>query len=171
MNISTISNIWDIIVKSNLFNFIVFVLILAWVFKKIDVASMIKSLQDKIIKIIDEVKKNHKDAKENLLSAEKSIEHLEEELEVIVKDAQKSADVISDKILTEAKKQLESIEFNAQRIIDAEEKMLISNLAKNTSKASIEHAQSHIKNTLAQTPSLHEKYINESIDELDRLNF
>lgn len=171
MNISTISNIWDIIVKSNMFNFIVFVLILAWIFKKIDIASMIKSLQDKIIKIIDEVKKNHKEAKENLLNAEKSIEHLGEELETIVNDAKKSADVISDKILTEAQKQLESIESNAQKVIEAEEKMLISNLAKNTSKASIDSAQSHIKNVLQQTPSLHEKYINESIDELDRLNF
>lgn len=171
MNISTILNIWDIIVKSNMFNFIVFVLILVWIFKKIDIASMIKSLQDKIIKIIDEVKKNHKDAKENLLNAEKSIEHLGEELETIVNDAKKSAVVISDKILTEAQKQLESIESNAQKVIEAEEKMLISNLAKSTSKASIDSAQSHIKNVLQQTPSLHEKYINESIDELDRLNF
>lgn len=171
MNISTILNIWDIIVKSNMFNFIVFVLILVWIFKKIDIASMIKSLQDKIIKIIDEVKKNHKDAKENLLNAEKSIEHLGEELETIVNDAKKSAVVISDKILTETQKQLESIESNAQKVIEAEEKMLISNLAKNTSKASIDSAQSHIKNILQQTPSLHEKYINESIDELDRLNF
>ncbi|MDD3436513.1 MAG: ATP synthase F0 subunit B [Candidatus Gastranaerophilales bacterium] len=170
INLEPISQIWNIIVKSNTFNFIIFVLILVWIFKKINVNAIITSLQQKIIKILDEVKKNHEDAKNELLSAEKAVENLGEELKVIVEDATKSAEVISQKILSEAQKQIESIENNATKVIEAEEKLLISKLTESTSLASVETAKKHIKSTLEQTPTLHEKYINESIEELDRLN-
>lgn len=170
-DLSTISNIWIAIVKSNTFNFIIFVLILAWVFKKIDIAKIITSLQNKIIKIIEEAKAEKEEAIANHSKAEKIVANLGEELKFIVDDAHKSADVISSKILSEAEKQLENIEANATKIIEAEEKLLISKLTKNTSTASIEVAKSHITKTLEETPTLHEKYINESIDELDRLNF
>lgn len=171
VNPAEISNIWQIIMMSNTFNFVLFVLILAWVFKKINVSAMVTALQQKIIKILDDVKKEKGEAQNKLAQAEKAVENLGEELKVIVDDAQKSAEVISKKILTEAQKQVESIELNATKVIEAEEKMLVANLAKNTSKASVEAAKLHIEKTLEQTPSLHEKYINESIDELDRLSF
>lgn len=171
MNMAEISHIWNIVVESNLFNFIIFVLIFAWIFKKIDVKGIINNLQQKIIKLINEVKNNKEEAYSELLKAEKAIENLDDELKVIVDEAKNSANVLSEKILSEAKKQVEDIEANAQKIIDAEEKLLISKLTKNTSQASVKAAEEHITNVLAQTPTLHEKYINDSIDELDRLNF
>ena len=171
IDLSAISHIWNRIVMSNAFNFIIFVLILAWISKKIKVGELITSLQQKIIKIIDEAKKEKEIALSKLSQAEKSIANLGEELKVIVDDAQRSADVIGEKLLNEAKKQIESIELNAAKVIEAEEKLLVSTLSKNTSKASVEAAKLHIEQTLEQAPSLHEKYIDESIDELDRLNF
>ena len=170
MDLSTISKIWNTILMSNTFNFVIFVLILAWIFKKINVEAIISSLQEKIIKIIEDAKREKAEALNMLANAEKAVENLGAELETIVGDAEKSAEVISKKILSEAEKQLESIELNAKRVIEAEEKMLISKLAKNTSNQSVELAKSHIENVLTQTPSLHEKYIDESIDELDRLS-
>lgn len=168
-NLSEISNIWNIIVTSNTFNFIIFVWIIAFVLKKIDISSLISALQAKIIKIIDEAKKEHEEAKNKLLQAEKEVEKLPEELKEIMQDAHKSAEVISTKILSEAQKQVESIEQNALKVIDAEEKLIIANLTKNTSKTSVETAKSHIQNVLTETPTLHEKYINESIEELGKL--
>lgn len=168
---SSIANIWNIIVYSNTFNFIIFVLILVFVAKKVNVGAAISALQAKIIKLIDDAKKEHEEATNKLKNAEKEVENLPNELKGIVDDAHKSADVISDKILAEAKKQVESIEQNAKKVIDAEEKLLIAKLAKSTSQASVEAAKKHIQNVLVETPTLHEKYINESIDELDRLNF
>ena len=170
MDLSTISKIWNTIVMSNTFNFVIFVGILAWILKKINVGTIITSLQEKIVKIIEDAKREKAEALNRLANAEKAVENLAAELEIIVGDAEKSAEVISKKILSEAEKQLKSIELNATRVIEAEEKMLISKLAKSTSTQSIEAAKSHIEKVLEQTPSLHEKYINESIDELDRLS-
>lgn len=170
-DLQTMSHIWNTIVMSNTFNFVIFVLILAWIMKKIKVGEIITSLQQKIIKIIDEAKKEKEEALGRLSQAENAVANLGEELETIVKDAQRSAEFIGEKLLNEAQKQIESIELNATKVIEAEEKLLVSTLTKNTSKASVEAAKSHISQTLEQAPSLHEKYINESIDELDRLNF
>lgn len=171
MNLEAISNIWNIIVYSNTFNFIVFVAIIIFVARKANMGAAIAALQAKIIKIIDDAKKEHAEAKEKLLNAEKAVENLPKELEGLMQDATKSAEIISQKVLLEAQKQIESIEANAVKVIEAEEKLLVSQLTKNTSKTSVELAETHIKNTLDETPTLHEKYINESIDELDRLTF
>ncbi len=56
-----------------------------------------------------------------------------------------SAEVIGKKILSEAEKQLQNIEQNAKKVIEAEEKMIISTLTKETSKASVAAAKNHIR--------------------------
>lgn len=170
-DLSNITRIWNLLVESNTFNFIIFVSLLALLFHKINLKGIISSIQEKVVKVIEEAKATQKEAENKLLLAEKSIENLDDELKVIVSEAQKSAETIGKKILSEAEKQLENIENNAKKVIEAEEKLIVSTLRKNTSLASVEKAKAHIKNVLSEAPSLQEKYINESIDELDRLNF
>lgn len=157
--------------ESNTFNFIIFLALFGLIFKKVNITGAINSLQAKIIKFIDDAKKEKDEAEAKLSTAENEVANLSEELKVIVEDAKKSAEVIGSKILDEAKKQVENIEANAIKVIDAEEKQLIAKLSKSTSKASVEVAKNHIQNVLEETPTLHEKFINESIDDLDRLNF
>lgn len=171
VNMESISHIWNIIVRSNTFNFVIFILLIALVLKKINIGLILETMRAEIIKVLEAARKNQREAKVEFEQAQKAVENLGEELKTIVQEATKSADVISEKILAEAKKQIESIESNAAKVIDAEEKLLISNLTKNTSKASVEIAKSHIEKVLQQTPTLHEKYIDESIDELDRLSW
>lgn len=167
----TISHIWQVIVYSNTFNFVVFVAILVWIFKKINISAIVDNLRQKIIELIEAARKAKEDAQIQLKEAEKSVENLPQELKTILEDADKSAKTIEQKLLDEAKQQVESIESNAQKTIKAEEKVIKSNLISKTSKASVELAKSHVKSVLVKNPELHEKYINASIDELDRLNF
>lgn len=171
MDLTILSHIWNRIVESNAFNFVIFVVLFALIFKKINIKGLIDSLHTKIIKVLDDTDKEREEALAKLSNAEKAVENLAEDLKVILNDAQKSAEVIGNKILEEAKKQVETIESNATKVIEAEEKQLIAKLTKSTSVASIEAAKTNIQNVLTQTPILHEKFINESIEELDRLNF
>ena len=165
-----LSHIWNTIVMSNTFNFTIFVLLLAFIFKKIDVASIISNLQEKIKQLIENAKKAREEALGKLKEAEKAVENVEEEVSTILKDADKTAKILSNKIIEDAKKQIESIELNAKKIVEAEEKVLHASLVKKTAQASLEVATNHIKDTLNQNANLHDKYINESIDELDRLS-
>lgn len=166
-----LSHIWNVIVESNIFNFVIFVFAFGWIFKKINLKGIIDSLQIKIVEIIETAKKAKADAQKELSEAEKATANLESELKTIVQEAEKSAEVIGKKILEEAEKQVENISSNIQKVIGAEEKMLVSKLTHNTSKASVQIAKSNIEEALVQNPNLHQKFIDESIDSLDGLNF
>ncbi|MBP7212456.1 ATP synthase F0 subunit B [bacterium] len=168
---SAVSHIWNIFVQGNFLNFTLFVLFFAWVFKKIHFGAIAKNLQKSIADKVEVAKKSKDDSVSELRVANKAVENIEAEISEIMSDAKKSAKVISEKIKNEAEKQVLSIEQNAQKVIDAEEKMLIAKLTKKTSKASVEIAKNQIVKALNENPALHEKYINDSIEELDRLNF
>lgn len=171
IDLSIISKIWNIIVESNTFNFILFAAIIVLIFHKINVKGIIDSLHSKIIEMIETTKKNKEAALEELINIEKSVAKLPEELNAIIEEANQSATAIGKKIFEDAQKQVESIINNAQKVIVAEEKFLMSKLTNKTCKVSVDIAKSNIQNTLINNPELHEQYINESIEELDRLKF
>lgn len=167
----TISHIWHVFVITNTFNFLIFAAIIIWIFKKINAKAIIDSLHAKVVETIETAKKTKEEAHGHLKEVEKSVENLPEVLNSILQDASKSAEVIEKKLLEDAQKQVEHIRVNAEKVIEAEEKMLTSKLTKKASKASVELAKSHIQTALEKNPQLHEKYINDSIEELDRLSF
>ena len=115
-----------------------------------------------------------KEAKEvaikDLAKAEDSVKNVATEVETILSDAKATASKMSEKIAADAKLQAERIKKNAKKIIDAEEKIIYNLLMKKASKASLEVAKSHIKDTLRNNEALQDKYIHESIDKLDGLN-
>ena len=154
-----LAQFWNVIVESNTLNFVVFVLILAYLCKKIDVN-----------KIIEASKEAKEVAIKDLAKAEDSVKNVATEVETILADAKVTASKMREKIAEDAKLQAESIKKNAKKIIDAEEKIIYNLLMKKASKASLEVAKSHIKDTLRNNEALQDKYINESIDKLDGLN-
>lgn len=164
------AKIWELIIHSNTFNFVIFIAILAYICKKIDVSAIIAGLQEKIKKMIEDSKTAKSEAESNLVNAEEKVKHVNEEVETILKDADSTAKKLSEKISEDTQKQVESIKKNAEKVIEAEEKILYTKLMKKTSAASLKTAEDYIKNTLKDNEALHDKYINESIDELDGLN-
>lgn len=170
-NLESISHIWNVIVESNTFNFIFFVAVFVLIFKKINIKGMFNSLHQKIIDTIELAKTNRESALKKLEETEKSISDLPVVIDSMLQEAEKNAEIFGEKIIKEAHKQIESIEMNAKKVIDAEGRMLISKLTQGTSKASIERATQQINQAFSQNPELHDKYIDDSIEQLDRLNF
>ena len=165
-----LAQFWNVIVESNTLNFVVFVLILAYLCKKIDVNKIIENLQAKIQQMVEASKEAKEVAIKDLAKAEDSVKNVATEVETILSDAKATASKMSEKIAEDAKLQAESIGKNAKKIIDAEEKIIYNLLMKKASKASLEVAKSHIKDTLRNNEAFQDKYINESIDKLDGLN-
>lgn len=163
------SKLWDYIVKSNLFNFVIFLAIIIYLMNKLDIKSAISGLQESIIKHIEETKKKKEDSIVSLKNAQDSVKNLQQDIDTIKEDAQRSAETIEKKILTEAEKAVKDIETNSQKVITAEEKRITSDLTKQTSQSAVENAEKQIKWALLKDLSLHQKYIDESIAEIDRL--
>ena len=163
------AEIWDIIVRSNTFNFVLLVAIFWFLFKKINVSNFIGKLQQDIINAIENVKKSKELAGEKLSKAKDSVKNLESDIKAQMDLADNTAKTISDNILEDTEKRIEIIHSSVDKTIATEEKSLSAKLTEKTAAAAVAIAKNHIINTLKNRPDLHDKYIGESIQELDRI--
>lgn len=164
-----LANFWNLIVESNTFNFIVLLLIFAVLFKKLNVSDAVEKIKQDIINAIDNAKAERENAKNKLMEAQKSIEHIEEDIKQRLEEASSKGDGIAKQILANTEEQVKLIENNIARVINAEEKTLSAQMTKKTLNASIELAKQHIKNILENNEELHNKFIDESIENIDRV--
>lgn len=161
--------IWDLIVKSNTFNFVLLVAIFVYFASKLDFSKILAKLQQDIINAIEAVKNNKKLAGEKLEKAKDSVKNLDSEIELEIKQANDTARAISETIFGTAGKRIETINNNVAKSIRNEEKSLSDKLTEKAASAAVALAKNHIINTLKARPDLQDKYINESIQELDRI--
>ena len=163
---NTIGQIWNFIVTSNFFNFVVMVLILAWIVTKFDLINVLENIKINIQNTIKKAEEEKAAAEKELINAKKSVENLESEIKEKIDSAEKQAEKIAQNIALETEKKVTNIKNNIERAISAEEKTISAILSKKTALASSELAIQHIITLLEAHPELHEKYINQSIEEL-----
>lgn len=154
---------------SNTINFIIMIVILYAIVKKLNVgASFDKSITgvESSIKKSDESKQNS----ENLLKeATAAMEKLPEDIKFIENEAISKAEVFKNKIEESTQKTIFNIEKGIDRAVSIEEKKLSNLLTGKTIVASVELAKNHIENMLENNPDLHQKFIQESINELEKV--
>ncbi|MBQ3311334.1 hypothetical protein IJG72_04580 [bacterium] len=164
-------NIWNLIVESNTFNFIIFLLIFAIIIKYAKVSDLISALRDNVVKLINDSEDAKKQSVKELDIAKNKANMVGAEIKVISDEADLTALRLDRKIMSDAVQQAESIKNNADKIVEFEGKNLLLELSCNTAIASVELAKRHIIRTLQKKPEYHEKFIDDSINELDRFNF
>ena len=69
---NTIGQIWNFIVTSNFFNFVVMVLILAWIVKKFDLINALENIKLNIQNTIKKAEEEKAAAEKELINAKKS---------------------------------------------------------------------------------------------------
>lgn len=166
-----ILKIWDLIVKSNTFNFAILVLIFAIIASKMNLVEKIEHIKQEIIKSIENAKLEKEKAANLLYETKKDVANLENEISERLEKAQTHAHSLARQILNTAGQKAERFERGVARRVEAEEKTASAILSKQTAKAAVELAKDHIKHTLENNAELHKKFINDSIDELDRIKF
>jgi F0F1-type ATP synthase membrane subunit b/b' len=164
-------HIWEEILKTNLFNFILMLILLNWIIQKFGISEKLeqgrKSIEDRI--------NNSKLAKENATKElfklqEKSKEINQQALDILEK-SNKNAMIVGQNLVQEAKKQATEFGKNLDKIIESNQKSVQNKLNEKTAKASIEIAKNYIQERLQNDRTLHIKFINESIDELNGVEF
>ncbi len=159
-------NFWKLIVESNTFNFAVLLLIFALLFKKLNISDTVEKIKQNIIKSIEDAKLEREQAKQKLTEAQNSVEHVEEEIKERLQDASIRAKGLAKQIQNETSLKVKLIEKNIERVIEAEEKTLSSQMSDKALQSAISLAKEHITKTLAENPDLHNKLIEESIGEI-----
>ena len=161
--------IWTLIVQSNTFNFIVLILLLALILKLIKIDDKFQNAIDNIKRTINQSKNVFEKSVEDLKSASESASNTEYEIDLIKQKGDNNILNFEQENTKELEKQIDLINSNTQKELNSKESELISKLSQNTIRASIELAKLHITKLLEKNPSYHEKFINDSISELNRL--
>ncbi len=165
-----IIKLWDIIVKSNTFNFAILLLIFAVLSNKLNLSEKLENLREAVAKTIEDAQLKKEVAAKFLSGARQDVEHLDEEVEKRISKAKENASAISEEILKEAGVKAKKFETGISKRIETEEKKISTTLSKQTASAAVELAKDHIKNILENNRDFHRKLINESIEEIDRIN-
>lgn len=166
----TVLHIWNTLVKSNTFNFIVMLFILACAVKKFAIKENMENARVEVVNSIEKSKQEKSLAEQELFKTEKSVENLQTELDERLDNAKKQALDLEKNVLDLAAKKVEQIENSVQNIILAEEKQISAKLTSDTAGKSSQLAKQKIIAMLEANPAMHEKFIDECIAELDRID-
>ena len=159
--------IWAKICESNLFNFIVMILLLAWMVKKFDLGSKIEAGRKKIEQNISDSEKAKDESITKLYKAQEDAVKVDEEMLKIFQSAEEKAKFVGEKLIEEANVQRDTIKENSKKAIDANIKTVKNDILKETAEEAMKLAEAHIKSELERDPNLHQRYIYESIDAID----
>lgn len=163
----SISEIINYIGRTNLFNFVIFLAIIIFVCKKINVTGKLEAAKKDVVNNIENSKTAKSDSESTLKAIEESVAHIEEEIDEIIKKAEENARMVGGKILEDAEKSVENIKYNSKKTTDARAGLIRNDIMRRASAASVDVAKNHIINELRNNPELHNKLIDESVDAIN----
>ena len=162
-----LGSVLDYISKTNLFNFIIFLSILIFLFKKIDVVGMLENMKNTVIENIEASKTSKSESETHLKEIQEKVSHIEEEIDGIIKKSEQNAKLVGEKIIEDANHTVESIKDNSKKLVENKSALLKNDILRRASEASIEVARNHIVNELNNNYDLHQKLIDESLEALN----
>lgn len=157
------------IIHSNALNFVFMLVFLAWALKKAKVPDSIEEGRKKVEKNISDSVETKNKSEVELKNAQLSVEGLESDVEKIFDNAKETLKSLEAKIAEDTEKQVKNIEGNVEKIVNSEVGKINLKLTKGVSNASVSLAQQNIEKMLESDKNLHEKFIYDSIDELDKV--
>ncbi len=163
----SIGEIFNFIGRTNLFNFAIFLGVIIWVCKKINVSGKLEDARGSVVDNIENSKTAKSDSEEELKKIEESVAHIEEEIDEIIKKAETNAKMVGDKILADAGIVCGNIKENTEKAVEARAGLLKNDILRRASVASIEVAKNHIIDELRNNPDLHNKLIDESVEAIN----
>jgi len=162
-------NIWNVILESNTFNFIILVFVIIGLSIWLKTSSKLQNVVDGVKKQIGDSDNTKEKSIVELKEAEELLKTTDTEVDEIEANMKKSISLIQQSILKQENELMEALEQNTQKTLSSNENKAIQNLSKKTISASFELAKHHIVKLLENNPQYHQKFIEDSINELDGL--
>lgn len=162
-------NFYNYILHSNIINFIIMLIILYAIIRKVNLNN---SFEQSIQNVDSDIKKSDKEkekAQHLLNDAKDLIDQLPNDVATLEKNSQEKVEIFTTKITENTHKTIFDLEKNIDKAISIEEKKISNLMSEKTSKASIELAKQHIQSMLDKNPDLHTQFIMNSLDELDKV--
>ena len=161
------NSIIDYIARTNLFNFVIFACIIAFIVVKLNVKAQLENAKKAVDTTIQESEEAKTESETKLSGIEESMSHLGDEIDLILKESEQNSKLVGEKILEDASKNALTVKENAVKALENSKTLLKNDLIRRASLASVEVAKAHIIEELGKNSELHDKLINESIEALE----
>lgn len=163
------SEFLDYILRTNLFNFVIFAGIITFLCIKLDVIGGIEQSKNSVKENVEASENAKKESEENLSEIESKVSNLENEINEIISKSTDNAKLVGNQILNDANRTVENIKDNSKKLVENKITTLKNDILKRASLASVEVAKNHIINELNNNYDLHERLIEESLQTLDNV--
>jgi len=157
----------DLVLQSNLLNFIIVLAILIWLIRKADVVSLIAKKQAEIAESIKNAE-DEKKVKQNYLAVTKNkVSNVDEEVTKIINEGEQVARNLSGNISDEAAKQADELGKKAVINVENQKQIVSGEVITKITDAAFIVAEEHIKQSIDER--LHAKFTEEFINDLDKM--
>ncbi len=163
-------DIIQLLLQSNSLNFIVVLLIIIFISKKMNIKQIFEDIKNQIANYVNESEKEKELSEKGLQEIKNKVEKLPAEIDLIERSVQRSINNFEKKNEKEIQEKCKDIDNTAKRLLNLETKKFKSKLTGILSETSINLAKDNAVNQLKNNRELHDKYIYEAINELDGIN-
>ena len=154
---------------SNAINFIIMLTLLGWILRKINLGKSISESIESIKSKIIESETNLTNAKDKLSKSQKRLKQMPKEISELEKNAQNKIEAFKAQIEENTQNTIFKLEKNIDKILETEETKISNILTNKTTAASVKLAKQHFIKALKDNPELHNQFIQDSLDELDKV--
>ncbi|MBP3821174.1 hypothetical protein J6G99_05965 [bacterium] len=162
-------SIFQYLANTNTINFLIMALLLVWICKKINLKISLNKSIETVKNAILNSENEKTSAKKNLDDAKETLKNLPKEINTIETLSKEKIDVFKKQVNENTKKTIEAINANIDKVTEIEEKKISNAMTKQALEVSVETSKNKIIEKLASNPELHEKFIDESLKELENI--
>ena len=153
---------------TNTINFILMVIILVWLVKKMNLSSLLNKGINQTLSKVNSSEQEKSSAQDKYTLTRKELSQLPQKLKELQQEAECSATALKNNIDNAADIKVDKIKQNINKTIYREEKTLSSQLIKETIEETVKHSKANMINILKNNPDMHNKLIKQSIIEFER---
>ncbi len=164
------TDIIQTLIQTNSLNFIIVLAVLIFILSKLNINEKINKLRDDIKSYVDNSTSEKALAQKELEETEEKIKHLPEETQLIETSAENNIKGLEQKIKKEIEDKKNDIKTSADRILNLEIKQFKAKLTSILSEKSVILAKDNAIEQLKNNRELHNKYIDEAIEEIGRVS-
>jgi F0F1-type ATP synthase membrane subunit b/b' len=157
----------QVILGSNLFNFIIVLAVVIWLIKKANLSAAIVKIKNDIIEIINNIENERAVKRNHLVNIKMKVQNVNQEVQKIINEGEQVAKSLSENIITDANKQAEEVVKKAETSVENQKQVVSNEIMTKVTGAAFYVAEEHIKQAIDDR--LHRKYIEEFIDNLDKI--
>ena len=156
------------LINTNTVNFIIMVLILGYLVKKMNLGKSFEQGIDSVKALISKSDDAKSTSKKHFDEAQALINGLPKDIKTLENNSAEKIDIFKAKISDNTQKAITNIAANVEKSVSIEEKKISNLLTEQTSKDAILQTKTNLEEMLAKNPELHNKFIENSIKELDK---